>query len=258
MEFIYANYLNTTGSITINSNTAGAANLYSTDIRQQWYSSGLNDDSLPASITISFSSTQTVSRLVLMNINAKKMTIYYNGATANTFALTTTAATTTASFTNNSETSLYLTTTPVDCTSVTIDIYSTQVANSEKAIGWLAVSDLLLDFERIPSANNYKVMLDPQRVEHKLSDGGTRIQFTRDVMRADISFEYLSASFTSSLRSVYDLQTDYIFCAFPTTTGWDKVCFPCVWTGPYDFLNYSDNAANSGFGGKIQLRQIPQ
>jgi len=259
MEFIYKNFLDTTSALVVNSNTAGAQYMMSTDLRQQYISSGFNNDSTTATIRINFSSTKTVSRIVLANMNWKQFRCYYNGTTASTFALTTTSATTTANFSTNSETSMYLFTTPVACTSVSFDVYSTQVANVEKAVGWVVVSDVLLDFEadggRIPNSSNYKPQVTPERVEHKMADGGTRIHFVRDVFSANVKFDNVGLTFTSALREVYDLQDEFIFAAFPTSTSWDKVAFPCVWSGGFDFLEYSDDAAASGFSGSIRLKQ---
>ena len=48
-----------------------------------------------------------------------------------------------------------------------------------------------------------------------------------------------------------------MFCPFGTTTSWDAILFESVWTGPFDFYEYSDNASSSGFSGKITLKETP-
>lgn len=258
MEFVTKNYLETTTSIVVSSNTDGAAFLMSTEFRQQYITSGFNDDTLTASVTINFDITKTVSRICLFNTNLKEFSIYYNGVTANAISLSTTAMTTAASFTGNSLTSIYFIATPVDCTSVTIDMKKTITANQEKAIGWLYIGDVHIDFPQIPNSSNYDIELMPKQIEHTLADGGTRIQYLRDMWKSSVKLNYISKQFRDDLKDVYNLQTDFVFVPFgETTSDWDKIIFPCVWTGPFKFYEYSDDAAVSGFSGTITLKQTP-
>lgn len=257
MEFWYKNFLQTTTSIVVNNNTAGAANMMSTDTKQQWVTSGLNDDNTTTTIRINFDSTQTVSRLAFMNNNWREFYVYYNGATASVFALTTTSATTTVNYTGNSATSLCFQTTPTACTSVSIAIKKTIVANSEKALGWACISNQMTDFgDRVPSSGDYKITLDPLTNEHKMADGGTRIHFVRDVYMADVKLDYINSTLQAALRTAFDLHDEFVFAPFPTTTSWDQVLIPCVWVGNFDFLNYADNAVAAGYSGSIKLRQV--
>lgn len=255
MEFVYSNFYNTTTMIAVNSNTGTSGFLFNPDRQIQYISSGLNNDLTAASIRINFASTLTVNRIALVNFNAKSFTVFYNGATANTFSLTGPAATTTSDFSTNSETSIFIKTNSVACTSVSIDLKSTMVANVEKAIGWLVVSSIQLDFERDPSAKDYTPKLDPKRIVHTLSDGGTRIHWVKDKHSADVSFKHISTTFRNNLRTVYDTKSEFIFAPFGTTTSWDGIIFPCVWNGAFDFYKYSDDNINAGFSGKISLRE---
>lgn len=253
MELIKSNYIDTSTAIVVQSNTATAEFIMTTDLSYQYVSSGYADDLTTTTLRVNFSETLSVSRIALLGMNLKDFTIYYNGTTASTFALTTTGATTTSSFSSNSETSMYLFATPVFCTSVSIDMKKTITADSEKALGYLVISDLKLDFSRIPSADNYKPMLEPKEVVHKLSDGNTRIQTIADKWKATVSLDYIDSSFRNSLRSIYNEHKAMIFVPFGTSTSWDTVIFPCVWQGAFDFYKYSDNAATVGFEGKINL-----
>jgi hypothetical protein len=257
MEFWYKNFLQTTTSIVVDNNTAGSVYMMSTDTKQQWVTTGLGDDNTTTTIRINFDSTQTVSRIGLMNINWREFYAYYNGATASVLALTTTSATTTVNYTSNSATSLCFQTTPTACTSVSFAVKKTIVANSEKALGWVCVSNQMTDFDgRVPSAKDYKITLDPLTNEHKMSDGGTRIHYVRDVYTADIKLEHISSTLQSSLKTAFDLHDEFVFAPFPTTTSWDTVLIPCVWIGNFEFLNYSENATVSGYSGAIKLRQV--
>jgi hypothetical protein len=256
MEFLYSNYVNTTSSIVVDSNTDLAANLFNRDTRYQYYTNGYNG-STASTIRINFSSTQSVSRIALVDHNLKQFRIYYNGVTANAFVLTS-GATTSSAFATNSETSSFFHCTPVNCTSVSIDLNSTIVASNEKAIGYLVISDVLHTFERPPPAKGYKPKLDPMDVVHKLADGGTRIQNISDNFNVQLSYKHVSPTERSQLFSLYKSHTEMMFAPFGTTTSWDKILFPCVWEGNFEFFQYSDDAVQSGFTGKINILETPK
>jgi hypothetical protein len=255
-EFLKSNFFNTTTQISVNNNTGTAENLLNPDTRIQYYTDGMNDDLTTCSITISFESTQTVSRLALKEMNFKKFNVYYNGATANAFSLTTTGSTISSQFLTNSETSMFLRCASVDCTSVTIDIYSTQLSNSEKAIGSFYVSDEQIAVPRRPSSSDYTPKIDPEQVVHTMSDGGVRLHTVKDKYAVDLKFKNISRTFRDDLKSLYDLRTSFIFCPMGTSTGWDEVLFEAVWPGNFDFYKFSDDAVSSGYTGTISLKEV--
>lgn len=254
MEFLRKNFLDTTTSLVVNSNTATVANIMVRDLRYQYVSDSLNVDGTIATFRVNFSETLSVSRIAILGMNLKKFTVFYNGVTANTFALTSTGATSASAFITNSSTSIFLSATPVDCTSVSIDMYSTIVANQNKAIGYLVVSNVLSDLDgRTPPAQNYRPILTPKEVVHELSDGSFRTQVFDRKFSASIGLDFVDSDLKDEIKAVFDLHDDFIFAAFPTTTAWDEVIFPCVWRGPFEFYEVTDNAASSGFSGSIRL-----
>jgi hypothetical protein len=253
MEFVKANFINTTTQITFDSNTLTIENIFNRDPTFQYFSDGYNDDLTTTTVTIAFDETMTVDRIALMEHNLKDFTLFYNGATANTFAMSTTSDTISTSYASNSETAQYFQVTSVNCTSVTLDMKSTQVANAEKAVGFFMVSQSELDFPRIPSAGDYKPVLDPRKVRHKLSDGGNRVHREKDKWRADVKFANIEASFRDNLKAVYDQNKPFNFVPFGTTTSWDEILFESVWINNFDFYKHSDNAVNAGFTGNIKL-----
>lgn len=257
MEFIKQNYINTTTQIAVNSNTDTSSNLFNSDPFYQYYSDGLNNDLTTSSIVISFDTTTLVSRISLIDTNAKELRLFYNGATASTFSLTTTGSTITSYWTGNSETSMYITCTPVYVTSVTLDIKSTQTANQEKRLGMFVLSDLYYSFNQIPNSSGYNPTLNAKQIVHTLSDGGTRVHNVRKKWSTDLKLDYIDSTQRTNLKTVYDLLTPFMFCPFGTTTSWDGILFDCVWTGSFDFYEYSDNASSSGFSGSIRLRETP-
>lgn len=253
MELLKANYINTSTAIVVNSNTTTAEYIMNPDTSYQYVSSGFNNDLTTATLRINFSETLTVSRLGLVGMNLKDFVLYYNGVTANTFALTTTGATTVSNFTSNSETSMFMQCAAQACTSVSIDMKKTITANAEKALGYFVVSQEHIDFTQIPSSKGYTPVIDTSQVLHNLSDGNSRIQVIADRWKAEISLSYVSVAFRNTLKTTYQNHEGLVFVAFGTMTAWDNVIFPCVWVAPFDFYKFSDNAPSAGFDGKIRL-----
>lgn len=259
MEILRKNFVNTTTQFEVNSNTATVANVLNPDVRFQYASDSFANDATTVSMRVRFPQTTTVDRIALVGHNLKSFTIFYDGVTANTFNLTATSNTSTSDYVSNSSTSNFFQVTPVACTSVSIDMKSTITPNDNKALGYLVVSESMSNFDnRVPSAQNYNAVIDPQNVVHRLSDGGTRIQTLEDKWRASLSFDFLSASTRDNLKVIYDDHDEIIFVPFGTTTGWDAVIFPCVWNGSFDFYRHSDNSAEAGFSGSINLLETPQ
>lgn len=257
MEFIKANLINTTTQIAVSSNTSTVANIFNRDPYYQYYTDGLNNDLTTGSVTITFDATTAVSRLAIKDINLKEFSIYYNGVTANTFALTTTASTIASSFISNSETSIYFRFSTVQCSSITIDMKKTITADQEKILGLFVISDLYLELTQIPDAKGYKPILNPRQIVHTLSDGGTRIHNVRKKFNISLSLDYVPESLRDSLKTIYDLGVAFNFCPFGTTTSWDTVLVESVWTGPFNFYEFSDNAVSAGFSGSIQMKETP-
>lgn len=257
MEFIKGNILNTTTMMSLTNNTAMGANIFNSDKFFQYYTDGLNNDATSASITITFDETTAVSRIALLDHNLKSYRLFYNGSTANTFTFTGSPSTTTSYFTSNSETSQYFRFNTITVSSITLDLLSTQIANSEKAVGRLIISDLILDFPQLPSARNFDPRVNPKQVIHTLSDGGTRIHNIRSKWSANIKLEYITESFRNDLKDVWESEDVFGFCPFGTSTSWDGQIYDCVWTGPFEFYEYTENALVSGFSGNIKLKETP-
>lgn len=250
------NFINTTSAITVSDGTSTAKFLFLNDLRFEYATDNFNDDNTTASITIAFDETLTVDRIALMNHNLKGFTIFYNGATANTFALTSTANTTVSDYSSNSSTSHYFRCTPVGCTSVTLDMKTTQVADQNKILGYFMISENRTNFSgRVPNAQTYRPRKSRVAIDHRLSDGTIRSQVLEDVWRASFALTFVDETTRDELEALYDDHDSMIFAAFGTTTGWDNVLFPCNWIGEFEFHQHSDNAADAGFSGSINLQE---
>lgn len=258
MEILRKNYINTTTQIVVNSNTTTAGNILISDVRFQYSSDNFTSDSTTATMRINFSQTLSVDRIAIVGHNLKGFRVFYNGATANVFSLDS-ADTTTSYFSSNSSTSTYLRMSAgVNCTSVSIDMSNTIVANQNKAIGYLVISEKRTDFDgRVTTAQNYRPVLDTQSVVHRLSDGGTRIQTLEDKWNASLSFDFLSNTAKNELREIFDDHEEFIFAPFGTTGAWDGVIFPCVWQGGFNFYSFSDNSSDAGYSGSLNLLEVP-
>ena len=257
MEFSSYNFLQTTTMIEVNSNTDTSINLFNPDITQQYVSDGFNNDLTTTTLKISFLETTTISRIGLKAENFKQFIMYYDEATANTFNLDTDSATTVSEFIYNSESSMFFKTNAVECTSVSIDIKSTIQANSEKALGLLYLSNVLIDFPRVPSAANYKPKKVAKKVIHQLADGGVRIQLIDNKWNTQVKFKHIEKSFVESLNEVYESRDPCYFIPFPTTTGWDGIAFEASWMNDFEFYTWSDNAVNAGYSGSMKLQETP-
>jgi hypothetical protein len=256
VEFLTVNLINTTTQIAVNSNTSTAENLFARDPFYQYYSTGFANDNTSSTITITFDETTPVSRIALLDTNFKNFYFYYNGATANSFNLVG-ADTTTSSYTANADENKYFRFDTIMCSSITVVAKSTQVANQEKRLGLLVMSDLQLALTYIPAAGSYKPKRTPKQITHKLADGGTRIHNVRSKWDVQFSLDYIPTADRDALYELHSGGEAFNYCPFGTSTGWDGIFFEAVWPGPFDFFAYSDNAGNSGFSGKVTLAETP-
>jgi hypothetical protein len=257
MEFLSPTLFNTSTQIVVNSNTATAANLYNRDPVYQYYSDGFADDNTSTTITITFDATTSVSRIAMLGMNFKEFSVFYNGATANTFAITG-GDTSASSYTGNADSDKYFRFSTIACTSITINAKKTMTANQEKVISLFVPTDLIFALALIPDAKGYKPKLTPKQVVHKLSDGGTRLHNIRKKWSVDLNLEYVSQTQRDSLYDdIFDSGDEFNFCPFGTTTSWDGIFFEAVWDGAFQFYEYSDNAVAAGFSGKITLKETP-
>lgn len=257
MEFLKASFLNTTTQITVNSNTLSTANLFNRDPLYQWYSDGFANDLTTSSIRIQFDATMPVSRIALFGINFKEFSVFYNDSTANTFALTQ-SDTSASTYTGNTDVDKYFRFSTVQCTSITINAKKTFTADQEKFISMVLPTDLVLSLDKIPDAKGYKPKLIPKQIVHKLSDGGTRLHNIRKKWEVSLDLDHVSTAQRDALfDDIYESAEPFNFCPFGTATSWDGICFEAVWDGAFLFYEYSENAAASGFSGKIAIKETP-
>jgi hypothetical protein len=256
MDFLTANLINTTTQISLTNQTALASSLFNRDEYYQYYTDGLNNDLTSASITITFGTTTSVSRIALIDTNLKDFTVFYNGVTASTFTLVS-QATTASSFTGNADENVMLRFATIGVSSVTIQMKKTITADQEKILGLFYIGDTYFSLGKLPNASNYKPQRVPKEIVHTLSEGGTRVSRVREKFDLSINLDYVSASDVSSLKDV-KAQSSFNFAAFSTSTGWtNPVFFEAVWPGSFNFYEFSDEVVSNGFSGNIKLKETP-
>lgn len=254
MEFLYANYINTTTVASTTTGTGTVAQLIDRYTTKYYESSGDNSDLTITTLHLTFPSPKVVNRIVMQNVNLKAFGVYPDTVTNAAFTLTG-AATNSSAWAQNSTTNLYLVFPTQTVSAIVIRMSATMVANSEKKIGELWISQRFCILEDNPSAKDYKVARDRKEFVHTMSDGGTAVYVVDDKLRADIKIDYVSASMTSLLSDLHGHWEEFIFVPFPTTTGWDSKIYEVVWTGDFDFEEYTDNYKGNGFVGTMRLRE---
>ncbi len=242
MKFLKQNFLNTTTMVTVNDGTDTVENLFDRNTRTA-YVRNINTGTAQHDITVTFSSPVVISKVFIQNHNLKNYHFFLSG---NPFNIPTPPA----ESTNNSDSSNIHEFASVTVSSISLRMLSTTSGDNSITIGQIYTGDTILNFERNPSAIDYKPIKNRKQVVHKMPDGGVTQFIIRDKFKAQIKWKYLSASFTSQLENVYDTGTAFYFVPFATTTAWDGKASEVVWTNNFDF-RHSSNNKDAGFGGKI-------
>lgn len=259
MELLSSNFFNTTTQFAADSGQSTVTYLLNPNPRFRFFD--LATATASALFSVTFENPQYVNRIALVDHNFKDFTVEYTDSqiffTTGAFALTSTALTTLTDFLNNSETSNYFMTPTTLVNSIQIYVSATSDGTVERYLGYLMVSNVKTDFEgRVPNAQNFTVTKKPTQVRHTMSNGGTRLHTLSETYEVNLTLDYISETLRNTLQDIYESHEDLIFTPFPTSTGWDGLTFPCVWSGNFSF-NYSDNASDAGYTGSLELLGTP-
>lgn len=256
MEFLQANFINTTTMMTATSGTGTFSYLIDRNLSNKWQTSGENSDTATSQLSIVFPTSKNINRIILQDTNFKSFSIYYNSTTSNKFTLQN-ALTTTSEWSQNSETSLYLmfATTSVD--SIDIVGTTTMSANSEKEITELWITENYHTLTNNPSARNYDDEIDRKEYVHEMSNGGVSTYVVANNFKADIKLEFISESDRDELEDIHDVWEPIVFTPDPTGTSWNNRIYEVNWIGGFDF-RYADNYKDNGYSGSIRLRETPK
>jgi len=250
MLFLNQNFLKTTTQITVDSaNTATIENLFDRDTKTLWETVGFNGGTNTV-LTISFSSSVVINKFFMQNHNISIFFLFFNGVTGNTLSVIATNTT------DNNYVSFATTT----VSSFSVQIQDTFATGSEYKVGELFVGSTLLDFERNPTAADYKPLTARKQVVHKMPNGGVTQFIVDDKFKGQIKWKFLTNSFTAQLQDIYDTGTAFYFVPFPTDTTftnetiWDGRAIEVAWTNNFDFRHSSSNK-DAGQGGKIIIEE---
>ncbi len=259
MEFLNQNYFNTTSMCYVDNGTTTVKNMFDRSLSTKFQSEGDDSDATTTTIRIDFSSPQSMSRIVLQDMNFKGFRLYYNSNTANTITPLN-AETSTSIWSTNSETSMYImftTITSVD--SVFIEATTTMVANEEKELKQFWINEKQLVLPDNPDAKGYKPLKKPKQFVHKMSDGGSAVYTVDNKFDAGIRLDYISSDTSESIESLHDSWSPFVFTPFPTGSSWDgKKIYEVNYIGNFDFDNYQDNYKGNGYKGKIKMAETPK
>lgn len=243
MEFLKQNFLETTSSFTCDAGQTGTlAYLFDRNTALGFTSAGKNTSTASLVLTYVFSTPQVLSNILIQNHNLKQFRLFYNSDTANSLAIVSA----------NSQTSTYLSFSSVTASSISIQMDDTITPSVEKKIGEWVVTERRLQFERNPPHNDFEPIVARKRIRHEMPDGGVAHFNIANKFRAKLKWKFVTDSFASSLRSVYDEALPLYFVPFPTTTGWDGVAHEVLWDNDYDF-SHDENSRTQGQGGEIRL-----
>ena len=244
MEFLGQNLLNTTTQLTMQaSNTSNSDYLYNRNVNLGWSTDGYNSTTA-AVISITFGAPTVITHVLIQNHNLRDFRVYYNSVTANSIVALTT----------NSATSTYANIASITVNSVDIQMNNTITGSAEKVMGEFIVAERRLVFERNPSHTDWKPSIHRKQIIHDMPDGGVKVFNIRDKFQANLSWDYLSDTFTSSLETEFNRAFPLYFVPFPTTTAWDPRAYETNWIGDFDF-KHSENSKTQGRSGSIKLRQ---
>lgn len=249
MIILRQNFVDTTTQFTTSNGTTTIANLFDRDRETQWVSENAGTDATFAALRIVFDTTQTVSQIVVLNTNVSSILTYAN-TTSSVLASVGPLASQDVYFS-------FATNTTVK--EVVIIMVATQVADQEKEIGEVIVSNNLYNFtsDRFPTHDAYNPRIHKKQVVHEMSDGGTATYNIKNKFHADIDLSFVPTTTFDSLKTIYDLTEPFIFIPFETTTSWNGQIAECVWPGEFDLYGFSDNNRGNGYRGTIKLRQTP-
>ena len=252
MIILRQTFFNTTTQATTSNGTATVSSIFDRNRNTTWQSDNAGTDSTAATFRVVFEATQTVSQIVLLGINLKNFSVHPNTTTSN--------FTPSISETTNSATSLYYAVgTNTTVKELVVTMNTTQTVSQEKEIGELIVSNLLYDFnsDRLPSAKGYKPTVFKKQIAHQMSDGGIILYNITNKFRANVNMDFVPTSTVNTLKTIYDLNTPYIFIPFETSTSWNGDIAEAVWPGEFDFVQFTDNDRGNGYTGSIEIRQTP-
>jgi len=161
------------------------------------------------------------------------------------------------SWSNNNDSSTIYSFDTITAATVTIVIQST-TSDADEFLGQLIACNEQYELPHNPNFSDYKPALTGVRESKKMADGGYVTYTIAEKFQADIGLKYVPPTVTSELKSIYSATSAWLFCPYPTSSGWDGDIWEVNWIGKFDFLKPARNErANPLYNGVIKLRETP-
>lgn len=193
-------------TIAASSADGAADNILSMNRFLRWDSVGSND-ATTETLTITFDSAKTFSRLFLVDMNVKDFKVFYD--TNQDFSNVTTVDTTLAKIdvTNYGKDSAYFEFDEVTANNILIQFFNTQTANQEKFLTLAAITEELGTFIGFPDV---KPATDANEKRSQVQTGKYITQKNFETFKAQISVEHTEQADIDLIDSMYESQDPFL------------------------------------------------
>ncbi len=225
--------------------------LYDRNDVTQYVTSGANLDSTYCIIEAYFyesgvAKIRSIDTVILKNYNFKEYNVYYwNGAWSNIYGTS-----------NDSQSSRYISLSPVSTTAIAIHCLKTKTANQEKAIGEIITCGTSLACDDMYS---YDPKWRERSKEIVLGDGSLHKVYTKDKSgrlskyEAALKFHYLSKATRDALKAIKDTGEPFLFQPESVTVPED--IYYVHWSNTWD-EKYMSNFKSAGYEVVMNLKEV--
>lgn len=197
--------------------------------------------------------SNVISAVFLQKHNFKNFTLHVNSVTVTPLN----DNTNTSSWNAYTDTSTIVNFATVTAATVDIIVNST-TSGGDRSLGQFGVINEQYELPHNPAFADYKPVLSGQHIAKKMADKGYVIYKVADKFSADIKLNYVPASATAKLLTMYNTITAWNFCPFPTATAWDGDIWEMNWIGDYQFKQMARNQRKEPlFKGVLKLKETP-
>lgn len=268
VKVFYTNYIELFSNTVAASTGTNQANIYDRDRETQWSSVG-SDDSTVETLTITFDSQATISRLFCVGMNWKNFTIQYDaggGYTdfSNVYSLKADAAAALISYSDNSETTRYFEFDAVAVNSVKITMNTTIVVDAEKTLIELYIGKEMGTFsdDVISKPNKAKINFDYGEKIITLSNVGSKRYQRGEKFKGSLTLKQIDQSNDQTIIYTMFDQGDFMIslCGadgtlYPTIRHWRlQDVYSCILKG--DLSGEFDFGRDSSMGIKQKLDML--
>ena len=269
-QFYGLNKLETTGNFSVYDLTGGSYTLTSETFtdgsflplidKDKYNAFSISQSSAVRKLHYEFSTSAIINAIAFQNNNLRNWQVNINSTTITLdtdyiYLNDAGAQMVTASFTQWSDNNTILIFSSITCATIEVFIFSS--TSGDPYIGQMIPCELIYELPNNPNFSKYKPILK-DKIEKTTIDGGSLTYRIKEKFSGKISLNYVPASVTSNLYSLYNTSTSYHFCPFPTGTSWDGDIWPVNWTGNYLFKeNNVNNRRLPYYKGSLILKEIP-